>query len=83
MKKSSKKSPSKKTKEAYHLLMYCVDCSPMIKKFSTTEKMSKFIDDFQKQFPDYMSIDSGNWIDYCVLGVTGEVHFFTDGLKVK
>jgi hypothetical protein len=81
MKKVSKKT-KKKAKEKYHLLMYCEDSAPMIKKFDTTEKLSKFIQDFQKRYPDHMSLDSGYWIDYAVTEVEGEVHFFTDGITV-
>ena len=79
MKKNSVKP--KKTKE-YHLLMYVFDSSPRIKKFTSTEKMKDFIDSFLKKYPDHMSVDSGTWIDYIVTGVTGDVHFYTDGLEV-
>jgi hypothetical protein len=69
--------------EKHHLLMYVEDCSPKIKKFYSTEKMSDFIEKFQKKHPDHLASDSGWWIDYCVMDVSGPVHFFCDGIKVK
>lgn len=80
MKKNKKKN--KKTKE-YNLLMYSLDSAPKIKKFDSVKELSDFIQEFNKDHPDHLSIESGDWIDYCVLGVTGPVHFFTDGLEVE
>ncbi len=80
-----KKSNAKKIKnsEAYHILMYMEDSSPKIKKFKTTDELGKFVDKFNKKHPDYASPDSGYWIDLAVTGVTGEIHFFTDGIEVS
>lgn len=63
--------------------MYVVDSNPKIKKFGSTKELGKFMDDFWKKYPDHLAADSGNWIDYCVTEVSGDVHFFTDGLEVE
>lgn len=67
----------------YNLLMYVEDSEPKIKRFNSNKEASNFVDRFQKKYPDYMSSDSGNWIDYMVSGVTGDVFFFTDGITVE
>lgn len=67
----------------YHLLYYVVDSTPKFKKFTTKESMGKFIDKFNKDHPDYLSMDSGDWIDFAITDVQGEIHFFTDGLEVE
>ena len=74
-----------KTKKVkpYHLLVYIEDCSTKIKKFASTDDMGKFIDDFYKKYPNYADLGSDNWVDYAVTNVTGEVHFFTDGVGVE
>jgi len=79
--KKAKKTTRKGKK--YNLLMYVEDCNPKIKRFDSPKEVGEFICEFNKKHPDYMSPDSDNWIDYCILGVVGEVHFFTDGLKVQ
>jgi acyl-CoA hydrolase len=73
----------KKVSKPYNLLMYTVDASPKIRKFKTEKAMGEFIDEFYRQHPDHADQYSDNWIDYAVTEVTGEVHFFTDGLKVQ
>ena len=73
----------KKKKSVYQLLFYILGSSPKIKKFKTKQEMSDFIDDFNKKYPNWMSLDSDNWIDYVVTDVHGKVHFYTDGLKVE
>ena len=77
-----KKKASKKG-EPYRLLMYVLDASPKVKRFDSTLEMGKFVDDFYKEHPDYLSLHSDNWIDFSVTGVTGEVFFFTDGLEIE
>ena len=73
----------KKKSEVYDLLVYVEDCSQKIKRFDSSEKMGKFIDKFYKKHPDYASNNADNWIDYAITGVTGSVHFFTDGIEVE
>ena len=70
-------------KSNYILLMYVLDSSPKIKKFESMDKAQKFVERFQKKYPDHMAVNSGNWIDYLVTGISGQVHFFTDGIKVE
>lgn len=72
----------KKTKE-YNLLVYVEDSSLSMKKFDTFKKMGEFVAKFQKKYPDHLASDSGYWIDYCITQVHGDVHFFTDGIKIK
>lgn len=72
----------KKKKDSYNLLFYVVNSTPTMKKFDTMEEMGEFVEKFQKKYPDHMSIDSGHWIDYVISDVRGEIHFFTDGIKV-
>lgn len=72
-----------KDPQEYCLLVYVLNSMPKIKKFDSKEKVKKFIDKFQKDHPEHMSMDSGDWIDYMVTGVKGEVFFFTDGMKVE
>lgn len=84
-KKANKKSDKKVSKNAkeYNILVYVEDCSIKIKKFDTAKEMGKFIDKFNKENPDYANPSSDNWIDYCVTGITGDIHFFTDGITVE
>lgn len=63
--------------------MYVVDSSPKMRKFKSLEDMATFVDKFQKKYPDHMAMESGHWIDYVITGVTGEVTFFTDGIKLE
>lgn len=72
-----------KKNEVYHVLMYVEDTERKIKKFKTTEELGKFIDTFNKKHPEYASIDSGYWTDFAITGVTGDMHFFTDGIEVS
>ena len=67
----------------YNLLVYVLNSTPHMRKFDTMEQMGKFVEKFQKKYPDYMSIDSGNWIDYVISDIRGEISFFTDGISVK
>ena len=67
----------------YNTLFYVENSTPILQKFDTMEEMGKFVAKFQKKYPDHMSIDSGNWIDYVISDVRGDVHFFTDGIVVK
>ena len=83
MKKTKKLTKTTKTEKEYHLLMYVEDCQSKIKKFNSTKKMGEFIDQFLKDNPDYASNLSDNWIDYTVTNITGDVHFFTDSMKVE
>lgn len=73
----------KKKAEVYHLLMYVVNSNPKIKRFDSVEKMAKFVEAFQKKHPDHLASESGDWIDYCITKVSGDVHFFTDGIEVQ
>lgn len=85
MKKKTKNSVKKsgnKSGDVYHILMYVENCTPKIKKFKTTDELGKFVDAFNKQYPDYASVDSGYWVDFCVTGIAGDIHFFTDGIEV-
>jgi hypothetical protein len=79
-----KKKPTKKTDNSpYHLLFYCVDSNPKIKRFETTDELGRFIDAFNKKYPESQAQESGSWTDFCVTGIMGDVHFFTDGLQVE
>lgn len=84
MAKTTKKKNTKKSvnKDVYHILMYVENCSPKMKKFKTTEELGKFVDTFNKKYPDYAAMDSGYWTDFAITGITGDLHFFTDGIKV-
>jgi hypothetical protein len=73
----------KKKQVKHHLLMYVVNSSPAIKKFTSMDKMEKFVKEFQKKYPDEDAINTGSWIDYVVTGVTGEIYFFVDGIEVN
>jgi hypothetical protein len=79
------KTPIKKSKrgEEYQLLVYIVKCETRIKKFATEKEMGQFIDGFLKEHPEYQEEYSENWIDFALTGVTGDVHFFTDGVAVE
>jgi hypothetical protein len=77
MKKKSKKNAP------YHLLMYVLNSEPKIKRFDTTEEMGKFIDKFNKKYPEAQASNSGNWTDYAITNILGDVHFFTDGIEVE
>lgn len=73
----------KKKNKTYQLLVFIEDCSMKMKKFDTKEEMGKFVADFHKKYPGHLAIDSGYWIDYCIFDVSGEIVFFTDGVKFK
>lgn len=77
------KKKSKKNNKPYHLLVYVANCVTKIKRFESTDKMGKFIDDFNKEYPDSDAADTGYWVDYAITNVEGDVHFFTDGMKVE
>ena len=72
-----------KKSKTYQLLMYVADGTPTFKKFETTKEMGKFMDDFNKQHPDYASGDSGWWLDYAVTEVSGDIHLFTNGIEIE
>jgi hypothetical protein len=72
----------KKFKE-YNLLVYVDDSELKMKKFDSFEEMGKFVEKFQKKYPDHLASDSGYWIDYCITKIHGDVHFFTDGISLK
>ena len=76
------KKKSSKT-EVYHILMYVLDSTPKLKKFSSMELMHKFVNKFQKKYPDQEAVNSGYWIDFVISGVTGDVTFFTDGISLE
>ena len=80
-----KKKPSKKTDKdgPYQLLFYCVNSDPKIKRFETTDELGKFIDAFNKKYPESQAQESGSWTDFAVTGIFGDVYFFTDGLQVE
>jgi len=75
------KKPKKPTK--LHLLHYVEDSSPKLKKFHCKDKLATFVSKFLLKYPEDSSINSGSWIDYCVMDVKGEVLFFTDGIEFK
>jgi hypothetical protein len=73
----------KKTTKPYNLLVYVEDSNTRIKRFETELEMGEFVDNFYKTYPNYAELYSDNWVDHAITGVTGEVHFFTDGLEVE
>ena len=77
-----KRKPSKRGEE-YQLLVYIVNCETRIKKFATEKEMGEFIDGFNKEHPEYQETYSEHWIDFAITGVTGDAHFFTDGMVVE
>ena len=77
------KKKTSKTTKPYHLLMYVLNCESKIKKFSTTDEMGKFIDKFNKKYPEALASESGNWTDYAITDISGDVHFFTDSIEVE
>jgi hypothetical protein len=83
MKKKTVKKLSKAKKETYHLLFYVLNTEPKVKKFKTTAEMGKFIDDFNKEWPQSECSISGSWTDLAVTEVNGEIHFFTDGVELE
>lgn len=80
-----KKTKTKKTEkqEPYHLLMYVEDSNPKIKRFKTTDELGRFIDDFNKKWPDQEAMDSGYWMDYCISNITGDIHLLSTGIEVE
>jgi hypothetical protein len=80
MKKNKK---STKENQVYYLAAYVLDSNPKMKKFDSFEKMGKFVKEFQEEHPDHMSIDSGDWIDFVITGIVGDVYFFTDGIELE
>ena len=73
----------KKKNKPYHLLVYVANCETKVKRFETTEAMGKFIDKFNKKYPESEASESGYWTDYSITDISGEVYFFTDGMKVE
>ena len=63
--------------------MYVEDSEPKLKKFKTTLELGKFIDAFNKDHPEAEASNSGYWTDYCVTNITGDIHFFTDGITLE
>lgn len=78
-----KKTLKKNSNSPYNLLVYVEYASAKIKRFETTEEMGAFVDNFYKEHPDYADYGSDFWIDYAITDVSGDVHFFTDGLAVE
>lgn len=77
------KKTKTKSKKEHCILSYIEGSDTKLKKFTSTEKMGKFVDDFYKKYPNYASYESDNWIDFAITGVSGDVFFFTDGLKLE
>lgn len=77
-----KKKPSKRYVE-YQVLVYIANGETRVKRFDTEQEMGEFIDGFLKEHPEYQSSHSDYWIDFALTGVTGDIHFFTDGVKVE
>lgn len=73
----------KKANKIYHILKYVTHDDNKIKSFDSIEELGSFIDNFYKEYPNYADFDSPNWIDYAITGITGDIHFFTDGIKVE
>jgi len=82
MKKVVKK-PNKIKKETYHLLFYVLNTEPKVKKFKTTLEMGKFIDAFNREWPEDECSISGSWTDLAICEVSGEIFFFTDGIELE
>lgn len=82
MKKKSKVKKIAKAK-LYNLLVYVEDNSTKIKKFDTAEELGEFVDNFNKEYPDYADSSSDNWTDFAITDIQGEIYFFTDGIKVE
>lgn len=82
MKKKTKKSSKKSDTGPYHLLMYVLNSSPKLKRFYAMEEMEIFINKFHKKYPEVEAASSGYWIDFIVTNISGDVHFFTDGISV-
>jgi hypothetical protein len=78
-----KKKAKAKSNKPYHLLVYIEKCSTKMKKFDTKEEMGRFVDDFNKKHPDYADQYSDYWVDYAITDVSGDIHFFTDSMRVK
>lgn len=72
----------KKAVAPYHILVYIEKCEQRIKKFKTEKEMGKFIDNYYKLHPEYADKYSDYWVDFAVTNISGDVHFFTDSLKV-
>jgi len=72
-----------KSNKKYHILTYTLNSTPKMKRFDSTKEMGDFIDKFNKKHPDYAAIESGDWIDFAVTGITGDVHFFCDGIELE
>lgn len=93
MKKKSKKTAVKKSDDhawveqdnskPYHILMYVLDSTPKLKRFETIQEMGRFIDKFNKKYPESEASNSGNWTDLAITYIKGEVHFFTDGMELE
>ena len=82
MAKNAVKKTGNKGGGAYHILMFVQDSTPYIKKFKTTDEMGKFIDAFNKKYPDEQAINSGYWLDFCITDITGDLHLLCEGVKV-
>lgn len=65
------RSPKKK----FHLVFYVEDCTPMLKKFFDKNKMNKFIEGFQAQYPNSEATNTGSWVDYAITDIGGKVAY--------
>ena len=77
------KVPDFKKQSVHHILKYTENCSPKLKRFESTKEMGKFMDSFNKEHPDSEAEDTGYWLDFAIVGVIGQVHFFTEGLALE
>ena len=78
----AKKKTTKKNK-TYNALVYVEDASTKVRTFSTKEAMGKFMDTFLKEHPDYADKYSDDWLDFAITDISGDITFFTDGMKVE
>lgn len=77
-----KKSQKAKKGEVYQILVYMEEGETKLKRFRTTDELGKFIDAFNKVHPESQAGETGYWTDFAITGITGDVHFFTDGMEV-
>jgi hypothetical protein len=62
----------------FHLVFYVLGCSPKIKKFYCKKKMTKFVENFLKKYPDHKGMDTGCWIDYTITDISGSLTTIAD-----